>query len=355
MKEALDFVLSMEFWRMGLRWTLSLLISYWHLLFASTTTPPSRSPPPSSPSRPVCIITGAMCIAHNPILYAVGRSSRLLEKTMMEIKRKNESAQLKAFEVDLSSFQSILQFKASLQQWLSDSQMHSSIHLLINNAGILATSSRFTSEGYDQMMATNYLSAFFLSKLLLPLLRNSLIPSRIVNVTSFTHRSVSNIQVAKDTVSGKCFSRLKRYPYAHVYEYSKLFLLLFSYELHRQLGLMDISRHVSVIAVDPGVVETNILREVPPCLSSLANKVLRSLWFLQSPEVGISSILDAAFAPPETSGVYFFGGKGNTVSSSMLSYDAKLAQELWSASSDLFLESQLAFKETSTSVSNFVS
>ncbi|XP_062020177.1 uncharacterized protein LOC133736632 isoform X3 [Rosa rugosa] len=344
MKEALDFVLSMEFWRMGLRWTLSLLISYWHLLFASTTTPPSRSPPPSPPSRPVCIITGATSglgaaaahalSARGFFVVLVGRSSRLLEKTMMEIKRKNESAQLKAFEVDLSSFQSILQFKASLQQWLSDSQMHSSIQLLINNAGILATSSRFTSEGYDQ---------------------NSLIPSRIVNVTSFTHRSVSNIQVAKDTVSGKCFSGLKRYPYAHVYEYSKLFLLLFSYELHRQLGLMDISRHVSVIAVDPGVVETNILREVPPCLSSLANKVLRSLWFLQSPEVGISSILDAAFAPPETSGVYFFGGKGNTVSSSMLSYDAKLAQELWSASSDLFLESQLAFKETSTSVSNFVS
>ncbi|XP_040363641.1 sulfoacetaldehyde reductase isoform X2 [Rosa chinensis] len=344
MKEALDFVLSMEFWRMGLRWTLSLLISYWHLLFASTTTPPSRSPPPSSSSRPVCIITGATSglgaaaahalSARGFFVVLVGRSSRLLEKTMMEIKRKNESAQLKAFEVDLSSFQSILQFKASLQQWLSDLQMHSSIQLLINNAGILATSSRFTSEGYDQ---------------------NSLIPSRIVNVTSFTHRSVSNIQVAKDTVSGKCFSRLKRYPYAHVYEYSKLFLLLFSYELHRQLGLMDISRHVSVIAVDPGVVETNILREVPPCLSSLANKVLRSLWFLQSPEVGISSILDAAFAPPETSGVYFFGGKGNTVSSSMLSYDAKLAQELWSASSDLFLESQLAFKETSTSVSNFVS
>ncbi|XP_062017614.1 uncharacterized protein LOC133733971 isoform X1 [Rosa rugosa] len=365
MKEALDFVVSMEFWRMGLRWTLSLLISYWHLLFASTTTPPSRSPPPSSPSRPVCIITGATSglgaaaahalSARGFFVVLVGRSSRLLEKTMMEIKRKNESAELKAFEVDLSSFQSILQFKASLQQWLSDSQMHSSIQLLINNAGILATSSRFTSQGYDQMMATNYLSAFFLSKLLLPLLRNSLIPSRIVNVTSFTHRSVSNIQVAKDTVSGKCFSRLKRYPYAHVYEYSKLFLLLFSYELHRQLGLMDISRHVSVIAVDPGVVETNILREVPPCLSSLANKVLRSLWFLQSPEVGISSILDAAFAPPETSGVYFFGGKGNTVSSSMLSYDAKLAQELWSASSDLFLESQLAFKETSTSVSNFVS
>ncbi|PRQ20587.1 hypothetical protein RchiOBHm_Chr7g0229791 [Rosa chinensis] len=89
-----------------------------------------------------------------------------------------------------------------------------------------------------------------------------------------------------------------------------MFLLLFSYELHHQLGLMDISRHVSVITVDPGVVESNIMREVPPCLCSLAFKVLRRLCLLQSPEVGISSILDSALAPPETSGVYFFWWKG---------------------------------------------
>ncbi|KAK9929839.1 hypothetical protein M0R45_026917 [Rubus argutus] len=118
---------------------------------------------------------------------------------------------------------------------------------------------------------------------------------------------ISNIQVDKETVSGKCFSRSKRYPYAHVYEYSKLFLLLFSYELHCQLGVMDISRQVSVTAVDPGVVKTNIMREVPPCLSSLPFIVLGLLCLLQSPEVGGSSILDAALASPETSGVYFFG------------------------------------------------
>ncbi|PRQ20621.1 hypothetical protein RchiOBHm_Chr7g0230161 [Rosa chinensis] len=86
--------------------------------------------------------------------------------------------------------------------------------------------------------------------------------------------------------------------------------------------------------------------------SSLALKVLRLLCLLQSPEVGISSILDAALASLETSGDYFFGGKGQTFSSSMLSYDAKLPKALWNTSSDLFLESQLAFKETSTTVSN---
>lgn len=108
---------------------------------------------------------------------------------MAEIKKQNKDAQLKAFEVDISSFQSVSKFRNSLEQWLLDSDLHSSIQLLVNNAGILATSSRPTIEGFDRMMATNYMGAFSLTKLLLPLLRNSPVPSRVVNVTSFTHRS----------------------------------------------------------------------------------------------------------------------------------------------------------------------
>ncbi|BBH06600.1 NAD(P)-binding Rossmann-fold superfamily protein [Prunus dulcis] len=347
MMEALEFVMAVEFWRMAVLWTFCLLLSYWKLI-ASNSCP---SKPPPSPSafghRPLCIITGATSglgaaaahalSAHDFFVVLVGRSSHLLAKTMMDIKTQNKNAHLKAFQVDLASFDSILQFKASLQKWLSDSEMHSSIQLLINNAGILATSSRLTCQGYDQMMATNYLGAFSLTKLLLPLLRNSPIPSRIVNVN-------------KDIVSGKCFGRSKRYPYAHVYEYSKLFLLLFSYELHRQLGLMDISHQCcgSWICGNQHHARSSLM----PIQSGFHSSKTSGL--LQSPEIGVSSILDAALAPPETSGVYYFGGNGGTVNSSVLSYDAKLAKELWNASSDLFLESELASKET-ISVSNGIS
>ncbi|XP_062145977.1 uncharacterized protein LOC133853974 isoform X1 [Alnus glutinosa] len=357
LRDAFHFVCSVEFWRMAVFWTLSLLISYCHLLFA----PNSKSYPRCAPAtssiniKPVCIITGATSGLGAATAYAlskqgfcvvlVGRSSHLLSKTVGEIKSWNKDAHLKHFEVDISSFQSILNFKGSLQQWLSDSNMHSSIQLLINNAGILATSCRLTADGYDQMMATNYIGAFCLTKLLLPLLTNSPVPSRIVNVSSFTHRSVFNMQVDEETISGKCFIRSKRYPYAHIYENSKLCLLLFSYEFHRQLDLMEKSHQVSVIAVDPGTVETKIMREVPSCLSGVAFLVLKLLGLLQSPEKGISSILDAALAPPDLSGVYFFGGKGRTLNSSALSHNTKLAQELWNTSCDLFLQSQFFVKE----------
>ncbi|KAG4210591.1 hypothetical protein ERO13_A02G057200v2 [Gossypium hirsutum] len=386
LKEAFRFAASISFWRMAVFWTISLFISYFHLhtnwIFSRRLQSYPRCHPPISESlTPVCIITGAAsglgaAAAHalsreGFFVVLVGRSSHLLSKIMTEIKTQNKGAHVKAFVVNLASFQSILEFKSSLQQWLLDCKLHCSLQLLINNAGILATSSRTTPEGYDhyqtgchdpflnlnnpnlptakRMMGTNYIGPFCLTKLLLPLLKRSPVPSRIVNVTSFTHRSVFDVQVDKESVSGTRFLRSEQYPFARLYEYSKLFLILFSYELHRQLGLMDQPYHVSVNAADPGSVRTNIMREVPSCLSSLAFQVLKSLGLLQSPKNGVSSLIDAALAPPEASGVYFFGGKGRTVDSSVLSHNTKLAKELWDISDNLFMEASLDFKETASS------
>ncbi|GFP94893.1 dehydrogenase/reductase sdr family member on chromosome x [Phtheirospermum japonicum] len=356
--ELFNFICNFQFWRMTVVWTLSLIFSYLKLLFQSFFSSELKCYPRCSikdyafanpyVTRPVCVITGATSGLGAAAAYAlsnegfyvvlVGRSSKLLSKTISSIKGRNDDACLKAFEADLSSFESILEFKHSLQQWLSDSKMHCSVQLLINNAGILATSRRFTSEGCDQMMGTNYIGPFCLTKLLLPLLKNSPVPSRVVNVTSFTHRNVCCMRADRETVSGMRFMKSKCYPYAHIYECSKLCLLLFSYELHRQVGLMEISRHVSVVAVDPGAVQTNIMREIPSCVSRMAYVGLKILGLLQSPETSVRSIVDASLAPPEVSGVYFFGGKGRCLSSSELSYDARLAKDLWATSCNLFQE-----------------
>ncbi|TXG50811.1 hypothetical protein EZV62_023335 [Acer yangbiense] len=331
LKEVLYFVCSVEFWRMAVLWTVSLLSSYLQLLVQRLFVHKSNSyirciPPTTGLIMPICIITGATsglgAAAASALsregffVVLAGRSSHLLSKTVIEITSQNKDAHLKAFQVDLSSFQSILKFKDSLEQWLWDSDLHSSIQLLINNAGILATSSRVTAEGYDQMMSTNYIGVFSLTKALLPLLKNSPVPSRIVNVTSFTHRIVYGPRFDNETVTGKCFLRSKQYPCAHVYD-----------------------------AVDPGVVKTNIMREVPSLLSHAAFTVLKLLGLLQSPEDGINSVLDAALAPPETSGVYFFGGKGRTINSSVVSHNSKLSGELWTTSSNIYINSQLASRE----------
>ncbi|KAK4343206.1 hypothetical protein RND71_039022 [Anisodus tanguticus] len=246
-------------------------------------------------------ITGRSMHSLSKEVMGSSRGNNLLQKCeiVSEIQEQIDDACVKAFQVDLSSYKSILSFKHFLQQWLLDSDLHCSVQLLINNAGMLATSYRITAEQCDQMMSTNYIGPFCLTKLLLPLLEQSPIPSRVVNVTSFTHWNVSSMEVTGETISGQYFSKLSSYPFAQVYEYSKLCILLFTYELHRQVGLVEKSHSVSVIAADPGVVKTNIMREIPSCLSWLAFYVLKLLGLLQSPEVGIGSVVDAVHAPPD--------------------------------------------------------
>ncbi|XP_060201143.1 uncharacterized protein LOC132629800 isoform X2 [Lycium barbarum] len=364
LKEALIFLCKGQFWRMAVMWTISLILSYLQVFaqrhylrkskFYERSSPflstASSNPAIASIKKPICIITGASSGLGAAVSYALakeaGRSLHSLSKIVSEIQEHIDDASVKAFQVDLSSYKSILSFKHALQQWLLDSDLHCSVQLLINNAGILATSYRITAEQCDQMMSTNYIGPFCLTKLLLPLLEQSPGPSRVVNVTSFTHRNVSSMEVAGETISGQYFSKLSLYPFAQVYEYSKLCVLLFTYELHRQVCLVEKSHSISVIAADPGAVKTNIMREIPSCLSWFAFYILKLLGLLQSPEVGIDSVLDAVHAPPETSGVYFFGGNGRTLRSSRLSYNSKLAKDLWDDSSQIFLERQLVYQDT---------
>ncbi|KHN23386.1 Dehydrogenase/reductase SDR family member on chromosome X [Glycine soja] len=370
---AFFFLCSLQFWRMALLWTFSILYSYYQLfkdslshsqyfkplipekcsLFSQKLVSYPRCSPFTTTFRPVCVITGAtsglgLAAAYELskegyVVVLVGRSQQLLSETITKIKDRNEHAHLEAFQVDLSSIESVVKFKTSLQQWFLDSDLHCSIQILINNAGILATSPRVTPEGYDQMIGTNYIGAFALTKLLLPLLESSPVSSKIVNVSSFTHRAGRDnhykpyfliyviVWLMRELYPGRDF--LDQYN-IHVLT-SMICLILFSYELHRQLCLMGKSHQIFVTVADPGVVQTNLMREIPAILSWLAIYVLKRLRLLQSPECGVDSIVDAALAPPGTSGAYFFGGNGRTINPSTLSRNAKLARELWESTSKL--------------------
>ncbi|KAI4365309.1 hypothetical protein MLD38_021303 [Melastoma candidum] len=358
--EIVSFLFCIEFWIMAVLWNFSLLVSYVRL-FINWMPQAKRVPQKASAKtarRPVCVVTGATsglgAAAARALsregftVVLVGRSSHLLSKMAAEIQHDNLNASLKAFQVDVSSFQSILEFKNSLHEWLLESKMHLSIQLLINNAGILATSSRLSAEGYDQMMATNYIGIVLLTKLLLPLLRNSPVPSRIVNVSSFTHLNACTTQCDKDTVTGKKFLGMKHYPYARIYEYSKLCVLLFTYELHRQLQVEKCTS-VSVNAADPGAVKSKIMRELPTSLSYAAFSFLNLLGLLSLPERGVNSILDAALASPDTSGLYFFGGNGRNIASSLISHNEELASQLWATSTEIFVSAEIAAESSSNS------
>jgi len=74
--------------------------------------------------------------------------------------------------------------RAFTKGWLAD---HRVLHLLLNNAGVMACPLARTPEGWEQQFATNHLGHFLLTGLLLPALEAAG-SARVVNTSSGGHR-----------------------------------------------------------------------------------------------------------------------------------------------------------------------
>ena len=145
-------------------------------------------------------------------------------------------------------------------------------------------------------------------------------PARIVNVASRVHEDAS---LDFDDLQNK-----KRYSAMGVYGQSKLANILFTYELARKLD----GTGVTVNALHPGVVRTNIARAVPVPLNLLVKLVGL---FLLSPEKGAETTLELATSPSlegATGGYYV---KKSLVESSAESRDAAVAKRLWDLSAEM--------------------
>lgn len=160
------------------------------------------------------------------------------------------------------------------------------LDVLINNAAIIPPSRELTADGIETQFAVNHLSYFLLTHLLLDVLKSSA-PSRIVNVSSNLHSSgrfeANNVEAAKGYGIGGVAQ----------YNNTKLFNMLFTFELARRLD----SSGVTVNALHPGVIATNLTRSLPRPLNALYRMVMpkpesgarTSIYLASSPDVeGIS-------------------------------------------------------------------
>lgn len=111
-----------------------------------------------------------------------GRNQERVEATLQEIYSATGSERLEYYLADFSSLTEVRRLAEAVQA------KHSSLNILINNAGIgagklTATKRVLSHDGYELRLAVNYLAPFLLTHLLLPCLRNA-VPSQIINVTS---------------------------------------------------------------------------------------------------------------------------------------------------------------------------
>jgi NAD(P)-dependent dehydrogenase (short-subunit alcohol dehydrogenase family) len=249
----------------------------------------------------------------------VGRNQQRCESTISSIRHVTSNDDVRFLVADLSSQDSVRRLADEF------TRRFDALHVLVNNAGALFMNRHDSADGIEMTFALNHLAPFLLTNLLLGLIRDS-VPARIINVSSSGHR------LARGLRTGDLEWRRAFYRGFKVYHHSKLANLLFTYELARRLQ----STGVTVNAVDPGLVATNLGKNNPRSLTIL-KPLLNMLWGLRYVDAreGARTIVYLATAPDVAGITGGFYANQHRVASSPASHDAETARWLWEASARL--------------------
>jgi NAD(P)-dependent dehydrogenase (short-subunit alcohol dehydrogenase family) len=129
---------------------------------------------------------------------------------------------------------------------------YSSLHVLLNCAGIILYKRELTLDSIERVFATDYLSHFYLTNLLLDLIIKSA-PSRVITVAG-NPLYIKRVPIYFDDLQlerGFTWIRAARQALAA--------RVVFTYELSRRLS----GTGVTVNAFHPGLVKTNVHRNLP--------------------------------------------------------------------------------------------
>jgi WW domain-containing oxidoreductase len=189
---------------------------------------------------------------------------------------------------------------------------------IICNAGIMMLPKLEKSHGYELQFFTNHIGHFMLVTGLLEQLKDE---GRVVMLSSEGHRRAPVGAIEFDNLSGD-----KGYQPLAAYGQSKIANLLFAKELQRRFA----GTKKTAYAVHPGVVDTNLARNLGPVLS----RVLAAIGplFLKSVGEGAATEVFAAVSPKAVPLAGNYLADSNVKKPRADAEDAALATRLWAES-----------------------
>jgi NAD(P)-dependent dehydrogenase (short-subunit alcohol dehydrogenase family) len=272
----------------------------------------------------VCLITGATSgiglesaralASQGAQVVLVGRDKGRGEAALAEVRRTSPEAKLELMQADLTSLASVRALAEDFQR------RHSRLDVLLNNAGLIITERKVTVDGFEATLATNHLSHFLLTHLLLDMLKASG-AARVVNVSSQAHR-VGSLAFLDDLQAERGYSGMK------VYGNSKLANILFTRSLAKRLA----GTKVTTNSLHPGVVRTGFGLNNQGLFSRL---VKLTAPFMLTAEGGARTSVYLA-SSPEVEGVtgkYFM--KCREAKESAAARNDAAAERLWEKSAEL--------------------
>lgn len=231
-----------------------------------------------------------------------GRNDKKLattEKTLLGI---SGVGIVQAYRADLSKLAEVEALASAI------AKDHSTIDVVINNAGVFSTPNPVTDDGFDVRFVVNTIAPYLLTKRLLPLLSST---SRIVNLSS----------AAQSPVSLEALAGRRKLGDNLAYAQSKLAITMWSFHLAKELG----DEGPMIVAVNPA--------------SLLASKMVKEAYGVEGSDLGIGAdiLVRAALSDEfsDASGRYFDNDRGEFSQPHPDALDAAKTKKLVAAIEDV--------------------
>jgi len=248
-------------------------------------------------------------------LIGVGRDLVRCEAARKVILQASPKAVVQFLQADLALQSEVRRLAAeigeTLKRWGTPS-----LDVLVNNAGMIASSLQRTDEGIERTLAVNHLAPFLLTHQLLPWLQAAR-QGRVITTSSESHY--------RTWINPKRINHPLIYHVLWAYKVSKLENVLFTIEFNRRV------RPTRAYAVDPGLVNTEIgLKGTGP--------FSRWIWEMRRrggtpAEVPAQTIAHLAGAEDLPNAPYWYDGAPKQPS--RVARSEKTARELWKVSCEL--------------------
>jgi len=239
-------------------------------------------------SSGIGLVTARELARRGARVILVARNPEKAERARAAILFAVPEAQLDVRLFDLSLIANVRELAAEIRR------DHSQLDILVNNAGIMPGPLTITPEGHELSWATNHLSVFALTNLLLPLLMEAE-AGRVVTVSSEAHW-FGEIEPSQEIRNAP-----EKYSWLTAYADSKLANILFTTELARRLELTSVTAN----CLHPGLVDTGLVH-------TGSSWAMKAMWYMAKPfmvssEQGARTSLYLATDPEvaRVSGRYF--------------------------------------------------
>ncbi len=212
-------------------------------------------------------------------LILLNRSEIKTQMQIADLSAEYPNIKTKFIEIDLSDIKSVKTATEILKNNCPD--------IIIHNAGAYSIPRYITDCGFDNVFMINFLSPFYMTKMLLPYLSQK--GGRVVAVGSIAHNysktDFENIDFRTIKAASKVYGNAKRY------------LMLAFYELFKN------ENDVSLSVTHPGITFTNITAHYPKVIFAVIKHPMKVIFM--KPKKAALSILRGVFSKTEFG--YWYG------------------------------------------------